>query len=104
MLMTGVRLAAVTALALLSIRPAAAARAAGPSHVDITWMSVTNMYYELGPLRIVTDGYITRLPRDLFSGGGGGLGKGPASVPDVAGVTRVLTALGGPAGVNLLLT
>jgi len=71
--------------------------------VDITWMSVTNMYYELGPLRIVTDGYITRLPRNQFSGGGGGLAKGPVSVPDVAAVTRVLTALGGPSSVTLLL-
>jgi hypothetical protein len=24
---------------------------AGPDHVDITWMSITNMYYELGPLQ-----------------------------------------------------
>src|SRR4249919_1241343 len=74
---------------------------AGPSYVDITWMSVTNMYYELGPLRIVTDGYITRLPRDRFAGGGGGLAKGPVSVPDAAGVTRVLAALGGPSSVTL---
>ena len=33
--------------------------AAGPSFVDITWMSISNVYYELGPLRILTDGYIT---------------------------------------------
>jgi L-ascorbate metabolism protein UlaG (beta-lactamase superfamily) len=89
------RIAAVAALAVLA--PAA------PSYVDITWMSVTNMYYEIGPLRIVTDGYITRLPRGGFSGGGGGLATGPASVPDTAAVTRVLTALGGPAAVTLLL-
>jgi L-ascorbate metabolism protein UlaG (beta-lactamase superfamily) len=76
---------------------------AAPSYVDITWMSVTNMYYELGPLRIVTDGYITRLPRNGFAGGGGGLAKGPVSVPDVAAVTRVLNALGGPSSVTLLL-
>ena len=35
-------------------------------------MSISNMYYELGPLNIVTDGYITRLPQDAFFGGGGG--------------------------------
>ena len=74
-----------------------------PSFVDITWMSVTNMYYELGPLRILTDGYITRLPREMFSGGGGGLAKGRPSRPDEAAVTRVMTALGGPSSVNLLL-
>ncbi len=33
--------------------------AAVPAFVDITWMSISNMYYEIGPLNIVTDGYIT---------------------------------------------
>ena len=63
----------------------------GPDHVDITWMSISNMYYEIGPLRIVTDGYITRLPRESFSGGGGGYAvrTGPFT-PDVAAVTRVM--------------
>ena len=46
--------------------------AAVPAFVDITWMSISNMYYEIGPLNIVTDGYITRLPQDAFFGGGGG--------------------------------
>jgi hypothetical protein len=27
-----------------------------PDHVDITWMSVTNMYFELGPLGVLADG------------------------------------------------
>ena len=44
---------------------------AGPPYVDITWMSITNMYYELGPLRIVTDGYITRIPESIISRGRG---------------------------------
>jgi hypothetical protein len=81
------------------------ASAAGPAYVDITWMSISNVYYELGPLRILTDGYITRLPQDLFSGGGGGLAvtRRPFT-PDVDAVTRVLTALGGPSSVTLLLT
>jgi hypothetical protein len=39
--------------------------AAPPAFVDITWMSISNMYYELGPLNIVTDGYITRLPQHM---------------------------------------
>ena len=80
-------------------------QAAGPPFVDITWMSISNVYYELGSLRILTDGYITRLPQSAFSGGGGGLAttRQPFK-PDVDAVRRVMTALGGPSSVNLLLT
>jgi L-ascorbate metabolism protein UlaG (beta-lactamase superfamily) len=79
--------------------------AAGPSFVDITWMSISNMYYELGPLNIVTDGYITRLPQDAFFGGGGGYAQTRRPFkPDVEAVTRVMNALGRPTRVNLLLT
>jgi len=80
-------------------------RAAGPAYVDITWLSISNIYYELGPLRVLTDGYITRLPQDAFSGGGGGLAvtRQPFA-PDAGAVTRVLSALGGPSSVTLLLT
>ena len=79
--------------------------AAGPSYVDITWMSITNMYYELGGLGVVTDGYITRIPQKEFYGGGGGLARthNPYK-PDVAAVTRVLNALGGPSKIKFLLT
>ncbi len=79
--------------------------AAPPSFVDITWMSISNMYYELGPLHIVTDGYITRLPQSDFFGGGGGYAhtRRPFT-PDVAAVARVVQALGQPTRVNLLLT
>ncbi len=80
-------------------------RAAGPLHVDITWMSISNTYFELGPLRILADGYFTRLPESVFSGGGGGLANtSQAFKPDVAAVTRVFKALGGPSSVNVLLT
>lgn len=83
----------------------ATASAAGPAFVDITWMSISNMYYELGPLHIVTDGYITRLPQDAFFGGGGGYAQTRRPfAPDVAAVTRVMNALGRPTRVNLLLT
>jgi L-ascorbate metabolism protein UlaG (beta-lactamase superfamily) len=77
----------------------------GPAHVDITWMSVSNIYAQVGPLGLIIDGYITRIPAKNFHGGGGGLkNTDVANTPDVAAVTRVLTALGGPAQVNLLLT
>src|SRR5207237_7833343 len=77
----------------------------GPSHVDITWMSISNIYYEMGPTSILTDGYVTRIPLSNFFGGGGGLAHTrKASKPDVARVSRVHAALGGPSRVNLLLT
>jgi hypothetical protein len=75
------------------------------SHVDITWLSVTNMYFEVGQRKIIADSYITRVPRDLFYGGGGGLAN--TSRPfksDVAAVKEVLDAIGGPSSVDLLLT
>lgn len=78
---------------------------AGPAYVDLTWMSVSNIYAQTGPLNILIDGYITRLSDTNFHGGGGNLKNTTvADVPDVAAVTRVLNALGGPAQVNLLLT
>lgn len=80
-------------------------QAAGPSSVDITWMSISNVHYEVGSLRILTDGYITRLPQSAFFGGGGGLASTRQTFkPDVGAVRRVLTAIGGPGSVNLLLT
>jgi hypothetical protein len=94
-------------LALLGAAcPAAlAAEGNGPDHVSITWMSVTNILYELGPLHILTDGYITRIPREEFYGGGGGYAftRHPHR-PDAAAVARVLDALGGPTTISLLLT
>jgi L-ascorbate metabolism protein UlaG (beta-lactamase superfamily) len=93
------------AAAALVIAPLAVLSAAGPAFVDITWMSISNMYYELGSLNIVTDGYITRLPQDGFFGGGGGYAQTRRPFkPDVAAVTRVMNALGQPTRVNLLLT
>lgn len=96
-------LAAMITLAACQSPPDAQRR--GPDHVDLTWFSIANMYFEIGERRVLADGYITRLPQSLFSGGGGGLARtSQAFKPDVAGVTRVLDAFGGPASVNLLLT
>ena len=93
---------AVVVIALMLMAPV---RAAGPSFVDLTWLSIANIYYELGSLRILTDGYITRLPENTFFGGGGGLASTrQAFKPDVDAVTRVLGALGGPSSVNLILS
>ena len=79
--------------------------AAPPSFVDITWMSIANMYYEIGSLGVITDGYFTRIPQSAFFGGGGGLAQTRQPYkPDEPAVTRVLNALGGASRVNVLLT
>jgi len=93
--------AVIACIALMAGAPAKAA----PDHVDITWMSITNMYFELGGQKIVADGYITRLPADLFQSGDSIYGKTARTArPDVAAVKEVLDALGGKPAVNLLLT
>ena len=93
----------VIACAALSL--IVSAHAAAPGYVDMTWFSISNMYYEIGPLKIVTDGYVTRIPQAAFSGGGGGLANTHQPFkPDEAAVTRVMNAFGGPSSVNLLLT
>ena len=96
------KLSALIALVLSALIPL---RAVAPSHVDITWMSISNIYYDFGTTRVLTDGYITRVPQSAFFGGGGGLAQTrQAFKPDVEAVTRVLTALGGPSSVDVLLT
>lgn len=84
---------------------ALALRQSGPDHVDMTWMSVSNMFYEIGSLGVVTDGYITRIPQSAFYGGGGGLANTRTAYrPDVDGVAKVIGALGGPSKIQLLLS
>ena len=56
-----------TGLAILPIA------AAGPSFVDITWMSMANRHYQIGSTGVITDGYITRIPQAAFYGGPSGL-------------------------------
>jgi len=78
---------------------------AAPDHVDITWMSIANMHFSLGKQQILADGYITRLPQDVFFGGATGLASTHRPMrPDVAAVTEVFEAIGGKSAVNLLLT
>ena len=80
------------------------ATALGPASVDITWASISNMYYEIGALGVLTDGYITRVPQHAFFGGGGGLAHtNEPFASDTTAVRRVLNALGGPTRVGLLL-
>ena len=90
---------------LIVLRGLCSTPARAADHVDITWMSITNLYLDFGKTRIVADGYITRLPQALFFGGGGGLAQtSRAAVPDEAAVRAVFDAIGGRPAVNLLIT
>ena len=78
---------------------------AEPDHVDITWMSIANMHFEVGSQQVLADGYITRLPQDLFRGGATGVASTTRSArPDRKAVAEVFEAIGGKPSVNLLLT
>lgn len=74
-----------------------------PEHVDVTWLSITNVHLRIGALNVLTDGYITRLQPELFVDRGLVRSRGSAR-PDSAAVARVLTAIGGPAAVQVLLS
>ena len=90
---------------LVALFACAANAGTPPDHVDITWMSITNMYFDLGSTHVLADGYITRLPQENFSGGTSGFGKTQRPVlPDVAAVKEVFDALGGKSAFNLLIT
>jgi L-ascorbate metabolism protein UlaG (beta-lactamase superfamily) len=92
-------------IALIALGAFGPAFPAKTSHVDMTWMSISNMYYEINGAGILTDGYFTRIPQAAFYGGGGGLANTRmAYKPDVDSVTRVLSALGGKEHIQLLLT
>ena len=96
---------AASAVVVFAVCAMARTFAAPPAFVDITWMSISNMYYQVGPLKIITDGYFTRIPESTFFGGGGGLASSKSAfAPDIPAITRVMNALGGPSQVNLLLT
>lgn len=84
------RLVATVSVLLTACIPARTAqRAVGPDHVGITWMSITNMYYELGSFGLVTDGYISRVPKDIFFGATTGMAQTRTpQKPDVAAVSR----------------
>jgi L-ascorbate metabolism protein UlaG (beta-lactamase superfamily) len=75
-----------------------------PSSVLLTWMSVTNMYFEIGDLKILIDGYVTRLPAaDFYGGAGVNFTRRPLK-SDAGAVKRVLDAIGGPSSINRLFT
>lgn len=78
-----------------------------PTEVRMTWFGIANWTFKIGDLNVMMDGYMTRIPQDYFSGGGGGLAVTKAAWPiDKPGVDKVKSVLSSGSGstVNLILT
>lgn len=98
-------------LACLAIGSAAPAFAADPPpEIEMTWMSIANWYLKIGDLRIVMDGYISRVPGPPFFYAPKTLPKdqlaytkAPALV-DVESVTKVREAILGREKLNYVMT
>src|SRR5476649_154339 len=93
-----------------SLGAAPPALAADAPEIEMTWMSVANWYFKIGDLRIVLDGYISRVPGPPFfyapksyPGDQYAYTKAPALV-DVASVTRVRDAMLGSAKLDYVLS
>ena len=69
----------------------------------ISWLSITNVLFQLGDVNVLMDGYITRLPESAFVDQRLIRSRGTYR-PDSAAVARVLAALGGPSSVQLLVS
>ncbi len=89
---------------LLTLGPSSLsdAQTVKPSTVFLTWMSVTNWLFEVGNTRIVTDGYITRIPEKAFSGLG--FATAAPAKPDVPAIQRLIAGLGASGKVDFILT
>jgi len=101
---TRFRAAAALVLSAACAMPALAA----PPSVEMTWMSIANWYFRIGDKRIVMDGYITRVPENLFIPSPVfpkdmyTFTKAPYGV-DLAAITKVRDAMLGSDKVDLLL-
>jgi hypothetical protein len=107
----GIAFLAALGIASCATQPEAPQRAAAaPREVDLTWMSIANWYFKVGDLRLVMDGYITRVPgppsfvaspqypADLYA-----TTRGPYGI-DLASVKRVKEALPDDGRLDYLLS
>src|SRR5215207_9890881 len=91
-----------------SVACAAPAALAAPPVVEMTWMSISNWHFKIGDKRILMDGYITRVPQNLFIASPVfpkdlyTYTKAPYGV-DLPSITRVRDALVGADKLDLLL-
>lgn len=92
----------VSGLLSLGITTPSHAQAEKPGVVLLTWMSITNWLFEIGDTKIVTDGYITRIPEQAFSGVG--FATAAPTQPDTPAIQRLITGLGPSGKINFILT
>lgn len=87
--------------------PAPVVPSEAPQSVRLTYFGIANWTIQIGKLSIMMDGYMSRIPQDYFSGGGGGLAFTRAAYPiDKASVEKINTTLAATPGIpiNLILT
>jgi L-ascorbate metabolism protein UlaG (beta-lactamase superfamily) len=94
-------------LALVSVAASVPARAA-PHEVELTWMSIANWYFRFDNVRVIMDGYITRVPQSVFKPAPGfpadQFAFTSAAVPvNVPAVLRVRDALAADGRIDYLL-
>ncbi len=78
-----------------------------PQSVRFTYFGIANWTFQIGKLNIMMDGYMTRIPQNYFSGGGGGLAFTKAAYPiDKTAVDKVNATLAATPGtpINVILT
>jgi L-ascorbate metabolism protein UlaG (beta-lactamase superfamily) len=111
------RTPAALLLALVALQLASACASAAPPaspaasvsppssepHVDLTWLSMANVHFQIGSLGVLGDGYVTRLPQSTFLDESLVRSTAPA-LPDTAMVASVLGAIGGAPSVQLILS
>lgn len=79
--------------------------AAAAPRIKLVWMAMANWLFEVDGTTVLMDGYMTRLPEDLFTAGPTGpldLTTGPA-VPDEAAISTVHHALGVGRNIDFIL-
>lgn len=73
--------------------------------LKMTWFGIANWTLEVGKLNVLVDGYMSRIPEDYFSGGGGSLGLTKAAFPiDRALVDKMHGVLKATNPISYLLT
>ena len=74
-------------------------------NLQMTWFGISNWALQVGDLNMVIDGYVTRIPSEYFSGGGGGLGLTRKGYPiDKALVDKVHGVLAAEHSIKYLFT